>query len=432
MSASCLVRPSCIAARLRTSSGHSTYSARQTSANLPRELIDPLTVGAVRALVRAGRFGEIESYVARPEVADSPVMVATIRAYASLRQGQQTQTAQFLDEAVAARRATDTRSLTNFLGRLLLEAGRPSDALPLLQELFDAQTPNFDVGLLLRCAGLLEREQVILDTCQALYERGSRDWELLEFESQYLEDRDHQKAIARLQEFIAANPDHRVARLRLATIAMRYGLNDIAPLTNDTLPSPDELPMRYAVAAVRVLQWQNQSTLAVDYCLPRAARPHVGDRGPQSLPRKPDAVALDPTSRRRWKRSRSGSAVEYSENSDAAVGWFVIEDTDKPNNEFEETPASDDLANELLGKRVGDTFVRVKQPREEPRRQDHADSQQVHAALPGHGRTDGVEVPWSDHHLDAPRSTAREAHRRRHPADARHDQGALGSRSQTP
>ena len=129
-------------------------------ANLPRELVDPLTVGAVRALVRAGRFGEIESYVARPEVADLPVMVATIKAYASLRQGQQT--VQFLDQAVAARRTTDTRSLTNFLGRLLLEAGRPSDALPLLQELFDAQTPNFDVGLLLRCASQLEREQVIL------------------------------------------------------------------------------------------------------------------------------------------------------------------------------------------------------------------------------------------------------------------------------
>src|SRR5208282_5842117 len=180
-------------------------------ANLPRELVDPLTVGAVRALVRAGRFGEIENYVARPEVADSPVMVATIRAYASLRQGQQTQTTQFLDQAVAARRPTeDTRSLANFLGRLLLEAKRPSDALPLLQELFDAQTPTLDVGLLLRCAGELEREQVILDTCQVLYERGFRDWELLEFESQYLEDRDYQKAFARLQEFVTANPDHRV------------------------------------------------------------------------------------------------------------------------------------------------------------------------------------------------------------------------------
>ena len=328
-------------------------------ANLPRELVDPLTVGAVRALVRAGRFGKIENYVARPEVADSPVMVATIKAYASFRQPQQPQTAQFLDQAVAARRPTDTRSLTNLLGRLLLEAGRPSDALPLLQELFDAQTPNFDVGLLLRCAGLLGRDQVILDTCQALYERGYRDWGLLEFESQYLEDRDYQKAISRLEEFIAANPDHRIAKLRLAMVAMRYGRNDLAPLTKATLPSPDELPMRYAVAAVRVLQWQNEGTLAVDYAY-RVLRAHtseieahkayLGSLMPGARPDIPatmDEVAV-------------GSAVQYSENSDAPAGWFVIEDTDKPSSEFEETPASGDIGKKLLGKKVGDTFVLVK------------------------------------------------------------------------
>ncbi len=47
--------------------------------------------------------------------------------------------------------------------------------------------------------------------------------------------------------------------------------------------------------------------------------------------------------------------------------------------------------------------------------------QQVHAALPGHRPPDGVEVSY----LDPPRSAAREDHRRRHPARARHDQGAL-------
>lgn len=330
-------------------------------ANLPRELIDPLTVGATRALVRAGRFGEIENYVARSEVADSPVIVATIRAYASLREGQQAQTAQFLDEAVAARRTTDTRSLTNFLGRLLLEAGRPSDALPLLQELFDAQTPEFDVGLLLRCAGELGKEQVILDTCQTLYERGFRDWELLEFESQYLEDRDHQKAIARLQEFIAANPDHRVAKLRLATIAMRYGLNDIAPLTNATLPSPDELPMRYAVAAIRVLQWQNQGTPAVDYAY-RVLRAHTSEFEAHKAYLGSLTPAVPPEIPATMEKVEIGSAVEYSENSDVPAGWFVIEDTDKPSKEFEELPASDDRSRELLGKKVGDTFLLVNSP----------------------------------------------------------------------
>src|ERR1035437_2517743 len=55
-----------------------------------------------------------------------------------------------------------------------------------------------------------------------------------------------------------------------------------------------------------------------------------------------------------------GSAVQYSENGDAPAGWFVIEDTDKPSSEFEETPASGDIGKKLLGKTVGDTFVLVK------------------------------------------------------------------------
>jgi tetratricopeptide (TPR) repeat protein len=331
-------------------------------ANLPPELVDPLTVGAVRALVGAKRFGEVASYIARPEVANSPVMVATIEAYASFKQSQQQQAAQFLDEAVAAHRPTDTRSLTSFLGELLLEAERPAEALPLLQELFDAQTPNFDVGLLLRCASLLGRDQVILDTCETLHNRGHKDWQLLEFESQYLEDRDYQKAISRLQEFIAANPDHRIAKLRLAMVAMRYGRNDLAPLSDAALPSAAELPMRYAVAAVNVLQWQGMGKLAVDYAY-RVLRAHTSEieahkaylasvmKGarPDDIPAVMDEVAV-------------GSAVEFTEKSDETARWYVIEDTDERSREFEELPASDEIAKGLLGKKVGDEFVLAKSP----------------------------------------------------------------------
>src|SRR5207247_2338974 len=98
-------------------------------ANLARELVDPITIGAIRALARAERFAEIPTYVARPEVAESPTMVAAINAYVSIRRGLHQQTGTLLDEAIAARRPTDTRSATDFLARILLEAGRPSDAL---------------------------------------------------------------------------------------------------------------------------------------------------------------------------------------------------------------------------------------------------------------------------------------------------------------
>ena len=64
--------------------------------------------------------------------------------------------------------------------------------MPLLQELFDANSPTFDVALLLDCAHRLGRDKIILDTCQAFYDRGIRDWEFHEFESQYLTDYDRE------------------------------------------------------------------------------------------------------------------------------------------------------------------------------------------------------------------------------------------------
>jgi tetratricopeptide (TPR) repeat protein len=330
-------------------------------ANLARELVDPITVGAIRALVRAERFAEVSNYVARPEVADSPVMAATINAYTSLRQALQPQAGYFLDEAIAARQPTDTRSATDFLARALLEAGRPSDALPLLQELFDANSPTLDAGLLLNCAARLEKDKVILDTCQSLYDRGIRDWEFQEFESQYLEEYDYQKAISRLREFVAANPSHRVAKLRLAIVAMRYGQNGLAQVSEATLPPADELPMRYAVAAVHVLQWQGQSTLAVDYAY-RVLRAHASELEAHKAYLASLMTGARPDIPAAMNEVAVGSAVEYSEKSDAAAGWFVIEDTDNPSHEFEEIQASSEIAKELLGKKVGDSFVLAKSP----------------------------------------------------------------------
>jgi tetratricopeptide (TPR) repeat protein len=335
------------------------FSSAKTT-GLTRELIDPLIVGAIRALVRAKRFPEIPAYLLRFEVSASPLMVAAANAYVALKQGQNSEAGQFLNDAIALRQPADTRAVADFLARTLMEAGRLSDALPLLQELFNAQTPNFDTGLLLNCASRLKQVKVIMDTCQALYERGERDWDVTEFESQYLEEYDFPKAIARLEEFINANPDHRLAKLRLAVVALRYGRNDLASISEETLPAPEELPMNYIVAAIHALQWQNQEKLAVDYAY-RVLRAHnseleahkaylasvmPGSR-PVDMPVTMDTVEV-------------GSAVQYSEGDAASSAWFVIEDTDKPNAEFDELAASSPIANELLGKKVGDTFVLAK------------------------------------------------------------------------
>lgn len=330
--------------------------------NLDRELIDPVIVSAVRAIVRAKRFAEVANYTTRAEVAASSVMTATIKAYAALNQSHDVEANQFLTEAITSHQPEDSRCATDFLARTLIEAGRLTDALPLLQELFNAQTPNFDVGLLLNCAGRLKQDQIILDTCQALHERGVRNWELVEFESRYLEEYDFPKAIGRLQEFIVANPTHRLAKLRLAIIGTRYGHDDLVKVSEEVLPRPEDLPMQYAVPVIHLLQWQGQGKLAVDYAY-RLLRGHYSEleahkaylsslmpaSRPEDIPATMDEVQI-------------GSAVQYSEGGDVAVDWFVIEETDKPNSEFEELAVQSDIARELLGKKVGDSFVLARSP----------------------------------------------------------------------
>lgn len=328
--------------------------------NLNRELIDPIIVSAMRAMIRIGRFADVGNLVKRPEVASSPVMVATIRSFAALKQSNDVEAGQLLDEANSSRQSEDSRCAIDFLARTLMEAGRPTDALPLLQELFNAQTPNFDVSLLLNCAGRLRQDKVILDTCEALYERGVRNWEVVEFESRYLEEYDFPKAINRLREFITANPTNRLAKFRLAIIGTRYGQDDLIQVSEEILPPPEDLPMPYAVPAVHLLQWHGHGKLAVDYAY-RLLRAHSSELAAH----KAYLASLMPGSRpddipATMDRVEIGSAVQYAEGSDAPVGWFVIEDTENPISEFEEISAESEIARELLDKKVGDSFILAK------------------------------------------------------------------------
>ena len=267
-----------------------------------------------------------------------------------------------MDEAIASRQPDDSRCATDFLARTLIDAGRLADALPLLQELFVAQTPNFDVGVLLNCAARLKQDEIILDTCQALYERGARDWEIVEIESRYLEEYDFPKAIARLQEFITREPHTSVGEAsscdRRNTLRAKRSRSSFGRDSPTARRSPDAV----CVPVVHLLQWHDQGKLAVDYAY-RVLRAHYSELEahkaylaslvpgvrPEDIPATMEKVEI-------------GSAVQYAEGGDAPVGWFVIEDADEPKSEFEEIAAQSEIARELLGKKVGDSFVLAQSP----------------------------------------------------------------------
>lgn len=84
-------------------------------ANLKRDLVDPLTIGAVRALTLAERYEEVEAYASRPEVISSPALAYAIKAYPALKQGANAEANYFLDAAIASRKECDTLSTTDLL-----------------------------------------------------------------------------------------------------------------------------------------------------------------------------------------------------------------------------------------------------------------------------------------------------------------------------
>ena len=184
----------------------------------------------------------------------------------------------------------------------------------------------------------------------------------MDFECRYLEEYDFPKAICRLQEFINANPTHCLAKIRLASMGSRYGQDNLVEVSEEILPRPDDLPMQYALPVIHLLQWHRQGKLAVDYAY-RLLRAHYSELEAHKL----YLASLEPGSRPEdipatMDTVEIGSAVQYTEGDAAAACWFVIEDTDKPNSEFEEVAAQSDIWRQLIGKEIGDSFVLAKSP----------------------------------------------------------------------
>lgn len=328
-----------------------------STANLkgaPKHFAEPVIIAAVQAFTKAHGILDAEEYVRRQESVVTPSLLYALNAYIATNKSDAILGDRLLTESIASLAADENGTVLDFLARNLMQVGRLIQALPLLEALFESQFPNFDAGLLLDCASRLRRDDIVLKVCQTLFDRGQRDWNILEFELQYLEQYDYAKAIARLETFITVNPEHRIALLRLAILTTRVTGRSTIQLAEDKLPPAQDLPARYAVAAVQTLQANGEATLAVDYAY-RILRSHFSDLNAH----KAYVASLNPAIRPdipvEMESVQVGSAVLYAEG--AETFWVVIEDTHTPNTEFEEIAASSTIGQELLGKRVGETFI---------------------------------------------------------------------------
>lgn len=244
-----------------------------------------------------------------------------------------------------------------FIARLFMQLGRPADALPLYEELFDKHVPSFDAGRLIDCAARLHLDQKVLDVCDELHRRRPQpEWGFLEFEVQYLELYDKQKAIDRLEEFLHLNPGHKLAHLRLSVTAYLCRRPELIRAAMKDLPSVDELPVEYLGPTLGIMRHGEDHDLVIDYAY-RFLRSHFDRQEAHEAYIQAVMTTADRQFPPELDVVGPNSAVLCEEVPNGELRWFVLEDTDKPLRDFEEVSPSDPIATELMGKRVGDTFI---------------------------------------------------------------------------
>jgi hypothetical protein len=243
------------------------------------------------------------------------------------------------------------------LASLFMLIGRPGDALPIFQALFDANIPAFDAGHLLDCAARLHRDDVVIASCETLHQRGVNDWWLVSFEVRYLEKYHLERAIQRLEDFLREYPDHKLAKLSRSILGVKSNRTELVSSNLDDLPDVIELPLEYAMGAVHVIRFGGNADDAVDYAY-RFLRTHFQDMiahqsfGLSMLPGDPA-----PNIPTQIETAAIGTAVCYQELPNGDLKWVVLEDTAAPVADFEEISIHSPVAAQLLGKHVNDMFV---------------------------------------------------------------------------
>lgn len=333
----------------------------QISLSAIRSELRPTTVmHVIQCFAKKKDWSGAEAYLAKTLAFLDATVLSIMRGYLAHFQGQQQEAERHALEAMSLITTNVNADTKESLARLLMLIGRPGDALPLWQDLFDREAPVVDPKNLLACAARLHRDDVVLQTCERLYLRGVTEWDLIEFESQYLEKYKIDAAIERLQSFIVQHPDHKLAKLRLSLIGLRLNKPELVRGGPEDLPSVEAVPVNYVAAAVQIAKFGGNPNAAVDYAY-RFLRAHFNEiEAHQALIASMMPGPFAPDIPARHEIVGPGSAVHYQELPLGDPTWVVLEDTDAPSGEFEEISLSSFLATELAGKRVGDTVLLTK------------------------------------------------------------------------
>lgn len=312
---------------------------------------------AVLALVEIGRENEVGPLLDRlPPQRVSTVARDSLMAVVAQRRGETEQAAEHAHRAAATVTEATSAADVRRVARVLVRLNSYAPALPLLERVADTTRFDPETRMLLDCANLSGRHQVVMDVCRSLREAGEGNRRLLDNEIDLLQLYDRPAALAVLQDHLTRHPDDPLARLRLSALALQSERYDLVTSEPSQLPPvEDALPSTVGRLVVGLLEWAGRWTDAMAFAYD-LLRLNFGDSDAHGL-----YCALVLHGERNGQTLHAseviqpGAAVAYREQGDSAERWLVVEDN-APQTQLDEYPITHHLVQRMLGLRVGDVF----------------------------------------------------------------------------
>jgi tetratricopeptide (TPR) repeat protein len=314
-------------------------------------------IAAIGNLVDGQRWDEARALLSQlPPSSISTTALAALRGRVDLSAGERQAASEFATQANASIAATASHEDIRLTARFLADLGRHRDALPLWQRLASPTSLGHDSCRLIDSTLRLGEHRLLLEFCEQLRLNGFYDAQLIGLDAGIRELYDIEGTIGLLQEYLSRVPDDRNVRLQLSVIGIQRGRPELVSSDPASMPRPEDTPPENWMAIVLVMKsgghlWEalklGYRILRLNFGKIEAHRAYFASLLPTDpLPDIPTPDVAGP-----------GTAVAFAQEGSTQIDWFIIEEEYEPDLNLQEIGLAHLAAQQLAGKRVGDTFV---------------------------------------------------------------------------
>jgi tetratricopeptide (TPR) repeat protein len=291
--------------------------------------------------------------------------IDTLRALAFAKAERTGEASDAASAALTALAPATPAPIREDLARLLARLGRHEEAVSIWRALLAPTEVDDDVRRMLNSAHLIDDEDLILEFCKKLRGNGVFDPDCVELELRMAYQRGPRLAVQIANEVLASTIDDRLARhVRLFRAHIGLGTHDRSLLDIDPvlLPAAKDVSPEEGRAVVEVLRHVTSGPTAVEYAYALLRRFPDHPLAAQGLLAVMIGADTATGGVATPEQAAVGAAVRFSVDGEPTEEWVVIEDGPAPSFSQREFPPDHHLAQQLMGRRVGDEFFMRDRP----------------------------------------------------------------------